>query len=67
MMAAYSSKRRVPRRHRRVTLRGGETRDVSLSADEIGSATRKRQNEQEEDRRILREIPPHWDVFKEND
>lgn len=66
-MSAYDPHRRVPRGHRRAALKGGETRDVSLDAQEIGSSTRQRQQQASEDRRILREIPPHFDVFKENE
>ncbi len=66
-MAEYDPHRRIPRRHRSATLKGGETRDVSLDAQEIGSTTRRRQQQDAEDRRILRELPPHWDVFSEHD
>ncbi len=64
-MSEYDPTRRVPRGHRRVTRQGGETRDVSLDAQELESGTRRRQRQEAEDRRILRELPPHWDIFSE--
>ncbi|MEE1296089.1 MAG: hypothetical protein UHD09_04440 [Bifidobacterium sp.] len=63
--APYDPNRRVPRAHRRVSVRGTERFDADgvkrEAADELTSAQRAA----EDDRRILSELPPHWGVFEE--
>lgn len=65
---SYDPSRRVPRGHKRVVRKGTEKCDSDFS-DIVGhSATRRKLNEEAEDREILREIPPHWSTFyAEND
>lgn len=60
---AYDPHRRVPRGHHRVTRKGTERFEVGLEDVGGGSATVRRLEQEDEDRRIVREIPPHWSTF----
>lgn len=62
---AYSAKRRTPRRHRRVVMKGTERFDADGVKLEAGDMRTREQRAADDDRRILGELPPHWGVFAE--
>lgn len=61
----YDASRRTPRGHRRVVMRGTERFDADGVKLEPGDMRTREQRAADDDRRILGELPPHWDVFRE--
>lgn len=76
-MTRYDPTRRVPRGHRRSTRRGSEffEDDSSLTGPDAGvddeDADARRDDrfvgDENDDDRILSELPPHWAVFTERE
>lgn len=64
-MSEYSPDRRTPRKHRRVVREGTERFDADGVKLEPGDMLTERQRSDDDDRRILGELPPHWAVFNE--
>lgn len=63
MSAEYSAERRTPRRHKRVVRQGTERFDADGVKLEPGDMQTERQRADDDDKRILGELPPHWAVF----
>lgn len=61
----YSATRRVPRKHRRVVMKGTERFDADGVKLEPSDMMTDDQRAADDDRRILDELPPHWAVFSE--
>ncbi|NEG69681.1 hypothetical protein [Bifidobacterium choloepi] len=63
----YSATRRTKRVHRRVVLKGTENFDADGVKLEPSDKQTASQRSDDDDRRILGELPPHWAVFSEKD
>lgn len=64
-MSKYDSNRRSPRRSVRVVREGSELFDADGVKLEPSDELTLRQRNQDDDNRILSELPPHWAVFSE--
>ncbi len=61
----YSPTRRTPRCHKRVVRKGTELFDADGVKLEPSDRQTDRQRADDDDQRILNELPPHWAVFNE--
>lgn len=66
-MAEYSATRRIPRKHKRVVMKGTEQFDADGVKLEPGDMQTDQQRQSDDDKRILGELPPHWAVFNERE
>lgn len=63
---AYDSNRRAPRKHNRVVRRGSELFEmdgVKLDPSDFQNSIQK---SEDDDQRILTQLPPHWAIFNEH-
>ncbi|WEV52671.1 hypothetical protein [Bifidobacterium sp. ESL0704] len=65
MAAAYDPNRRSSRVHRRVVRKGSERFDVDGVEPDPSDRRPRGSKQQDDDSRILRELPPHWGIFSE--
>lgn len=64
-MSKYDPNRRSPRRSVRVVSEGSELFDADGVKLEPSDELTLQQRNQDDDNRILSELPPHWAVFSE--
>lgn len=64
-MSKYDPNRRSPRRSVRVVREGSELFDADDVKLEPSDELTLQQRNQDDDNRILSELPPHWAVFSE--
>lgn len=64
-MSKYDPNRRSPRRPVRVVREGSELFDADGVKLEPSDELTLQQRNQDDDNRILSELPPHWAVFSE--
>lgn len=65
-MSEYDPNRRTPRKHKRVVRQGTELFDADGVKLEPADTLTERQRADDDDRRILSELPPHFAVFSEH-
>ncbi|MFU0663283.1 hypothetical protein [Gardnerella vaginalis] len=63
MVAPYNPNRRCPRKNMRVVRKGSELFDADGVKLEPSDELTLQQRNQDDDKRILGELPPHWAVF----
>lgn len=64
-MSEYNPNRRSPRKSVRVVREGSELFDADGVKLEPSDELTLQQRNQDDDNRILSELPPHWAVFSE--
>lgn len=67
MADAYNPNRRSSRTHRRVVREGNERFDVDGEELDPSDRRPKGRKQDDDDKRILSELPPHWGIFSERD
>lgn len=63
-MSEYDPNRRTKRSHKRVVRQGTELFDADGVKLEPSDVLTNQQQQADDDKRILGELPPHWAVFE---
>lgn len=61
----YDANKRSPRKHTRVVRGGSELFDADGVKLEPSDLQTSSQRSEDDDQRILNELPPHWGIFSE--